>query len=299
MGIAHRLAPALLALALSCGARGAEACAACGCGDPTLVSAGTEQPFAGRFRVSFEGRYRTDSVGEPGVDEIRIHETRGDLGVAWAPADWLFVLASLPLVHRSITETNLATERSWGPGDAELRAKAYVYRDRALAPRWLVALVGGLKFPTAPFHEDSDGELLPLEAQAGTGSWDFLFGPSLSFFEDWFSLYASAQATLPFATRDELKPGLALRSTLALQAQVIPALAVRAITETRLDSAAEVDGRDDPDSGGFVLFAGADVLVSPVMDLVLSAGFRLPALQALNGFHDEGAVFVMAASYDF
>jgi hypothetical protein len=48
-----------------------------------------------------------------------------------------------------------------------------------------------------------------------------------------------------------------------------------------------------------VLFAGADALVSPVTDLVLSAGLRLPALQALRGFHDECAVFVAAASYDF
>lgn len=295
----HGLGRVLLVLALLGSARTAHACAACGCGDPTLVAAGTEQPFAGRFRVSFEGRYRTDSVGEPGRDEIQIREARGDFGVAWAPVDWLFLLASVPLVYRNITETNLATESSWGPGDAEIRAKAYVYRDRPLAPRWLVGVFAGLKLPTAPFHDDSNGELLPLEAQAGTGSWDLLLGPSLSFFDSWFSLYASLQGSLPFVTRDDVKPGAALRSTIAPQAQLFQALALRAIVETRLDAPSEVSGESDPDSGGFVLFAGGDVLVSPILDLVLSAGVRVPAVQALRGFHDEGPVFVLTTSYDF
>jgi hypothetical protein len=263
------------------------------------VAAGTEQPFAGRTRASFEARYRTDSVGEPGVDELAIREARAELGFAWAPVDRLFLLASLPLVYRSVTEPDLGSDTSWGPGDAELRAKYYFYRDRPLAPRWLVAGLAGLKFPTAPFHAGSDGEPLPLEAQAGTGSWDVVLGVSLSFFRDWFSLYASAQGSLPFATRDDVKPGAALRTTLALQGQALPWLAFRPIAETRLDAAAETDGQVDPDSGGFVLFAGADVLFSPWTDLTLSIGGRIPALQALRGFHDEGPVLMLAGAYDF
>src|SRR5687768_1971981 len=98
----------LLALAVTGASGRAQACAACGCGDPTLVSAGTEQPFAGRLRGSLELRYRTDSIGEPGVDRLFIREARADLSLAYAPLPALFFMATLPFVHRSVEEPNLA-----------------------------------------------------------------------------------------------------------------------------------------------------------------------------------------------
>lgn len=297
--LAPPCAALLAALAVSVTTLRAEACAACGCGDPTLVSAGTEQPFAGRLRASLELRYRTDSIGEPGVDRLLIREGRADLSLAYAPWSSLFLMATLPFVHRSVEEPNLTTQRVWGPGDAELRAKAFVYRDRELAARVLVAAHLGVKLPTAPFHEDSAGLTLPLEAQPGTGSLDVLFGPSIALVEGDFSAYASAQLSLPLATRDVVEPGISQRSTLALQYQPWLFLALRPSLDSRWDTKSQERGRRERDSGGFVLFAGGDVLVSPLTDLTLTVGVRVPAWQELGGFHDEGPVGSLSAAFDF
>jgi hypothetical protein len=277
----------------------AHACAACGCGDPTLVSAGTEQPFAGRLRGSLEFRYRTDAIGEPDVDRLFVREMRADLSLAYAPFSELFLMVTLPFVHRSVEEANLTNERVWGPGDAELRAKLFVYRDRELAARVLVAGNLGVKLPTAPFHENSAGETLPLEAQPGTGSLDVLFGPSLALVDGKFSAYASAQLALPIASRDAVSPGISQRSTLALQYQPWLWLAFRPAADSRWDTKSKERGRPERDSGGFVLFAGGDVLVSPLTDFTLAAGLRLPVWQVLQGFHDEGAVGSLSAAIDF
>jgi hypothetical protein len=279
--------------------RPTSACAACACGDPTLTAVGVEQPFAGRLRSSLELRYRTDSIGAPGVDETEIVELRADLSTAWSPREVLSFVVTLPLVYREVTDVSLAVDRSWGPGDLEIRSKLFVYRDRALAPRHLLALMLGLKAPTAPFRRDSEGELLPLEAQAGTGSWDLLVGPSYALFEGSFSLYASAQAQLPIVTSDDLEPGASLRATLAPQLQVLESFAVRGAVEARADRVSEEEGEVDPNSGGVVVFAGGDLLVSPLLDLTLAAGARLPVLQALRGFHREGPVLNIALNYDF
>lgn len=297
--ISRTLLVAMLTLALALFARRASACAACGCGDPTLTAAGVEQPFAGRLRSSLEVRYRTDEIGKPGVDKSDIVELRADLSSSWAPLENLVFMVTMPLVYRSVSDVTLAVNRSWGPGDLELRTKFFVFRDRELAPRHLFALTAGLKAPTAPFRHDASGELLPLEAQAGTGSWDVLLGPSYALFSGSFSLYASAQLSLPLVTRDELTPGASLRATLAPQVQLIEALALRGALEARADQSSREHGETDPNSGGLVVLAGGDVLTSPVLDLTLAFGARLPVVQALDGYHREGAVLNMAVSYDF
>ena len=290
---------ALVLFALALHARPLSACAACGCGDPTLTAAGAEQPFAGRLRSSLELRYRTDSIGEPGVDESEIVELRADLSSSWAPLENLVFVLTMPLVYREVTDVTLAVDRSWGPGDLELRSKLFVYRDRALAPRHLLAATLGLKVPTAPFRRDADGELLPLEAQAGTGSWDLLLGPSYALFAGSFSLYTSAQVSIPLVTREELEPGASLRGTLAPQLQIVDSVAVRGAIEARADQASKESGVEDPNSGGLVVLVGGDVLVSPLVHLTFAAGARLPAVQALRGFHREGPVLNMAVNYDF
>lgn len=292
-----RLAP-VVALALSLLAREARACAACGCGDPTLVAAGTEQPFAGRLRVSTEWRYRTDAIGEPHVDRIEIEELRGEFSVAWAPLRDLFLVAAFPIVHRSIVDASLTRSDNWSPGDAELRAKLFLDRDRDLAPRSLFAGLLGLKLPTAPVRRDDAGDRLPLEAQAGTTSLDVLAGASYAAFSGDFSAYASVQGSAPVLTTDEVTPGLALRSTLAGQYQLTPWLALRPAVDLRADRPSHEDGDPDPNSGGLALFAGGDVLATPFLDLTLSLGARAPIVQQLRGFHDEGPVWSAALAYD-
>ena len=296
-----RVVGAALALSLfwTMTARMARACAACGCGDPTLVAAGTEQPFAGRLRTSLELRYRSDSIGEPGRDEFAIEEFRQELAVAWAPSASLFLMANASLIERSVTDPSLAEYHTVAPGDAELRVKAFLYRDRPIASRWLLAGVLGAKLPTAPFRRDDQGALLPFEAQVGTGSWDALLGTSLAYFDDPFSGYFSVQLSVPAVTRAEFEPGTSLRTTLAVQYQAISWLAFRPALDGRVDAVAKEEGRRDPNTGGAVLYAGGDLLVSPLMDFTLMLGARQPVIQALNGFHDEGLILSAVAVLDW
>jgi hypothetical protein len=155
-----------------------------------------------------------------------------------------------------------------------------------------------VKLPTAPFYTSPNGELLPLEAQAGTGSLDLLAGPSLATFHGNFSAYASAQLSVPVAVRDDLTPGVSLRSTLAGQWQATPWLALRIAGDLRADAPAREAGSTDPNSGGAVLFAGGDLLASPLLDLTLSAGARAPVLEALRGYHEEGPIWIASFAYD-
>jgi hypothetical protein len=280
-------------------ARDAKACASCGCGDATLTALGVEQPFAGRLRSSLELSYRTDALGRPGIDELRLRELRADASIAWAPIDTLFLLVSVPLLYRQAWDPSLATSDAWGVGDAELRAKWFVFRDRAFAPRLLVATTFGVKLPTAPWQTDGNGQRVPLEAQPGTGSLDSLLGASVSTFQGDVSAYASAQLALPLLTRAPLEPGRSLRASLALQHQTMRWLALRAAADGRWDVASHEAGLRDPDSGGWVVFLGGDTLLSPAPDLNVSIGMRVPVVDALTGAHDEGPRISVALIRDW
>lgn len=293
------LLPAVLSLFGPLGSRAAEACAGCDSGDTTLTAAGTEQPFAGRLRSALELRYRTDSLGRRGVDQARIREVRAELSTAWAPREDLFLLAGVPLLYREVDNDNLAQDEVWALGELTLRAKWFVLRDRALAPRWLGAVLVGLKFPTAPRLKDGAGRYLPLEAQPGSGSLDVFVGPSLAAFAGAFSGYASLYWLEPLLTRAPLTPGGSLRASAAFQWQIHDPAALRVASDVRWDQPNREAGQVDPNSGGAIVFVGPDVLWSPMLDLSMLLGARFPMLDRLRGGHAEGPIFSVAFVRDW
>ena len=275
------------------------ACAVCSTGDPTLTVAGAEQPFAGRLRSALELQYQTHVAGRAGVDQLRIAETRADVSLAWAPdPDWLLA-ARLPLLDRQIEDESLGLRETWGVGELELDAKWFVWTDRAFAPRWLIAWLGGVQLPTAPLHRDAAGQALPLEAQPGAGSWDVVLGPSVSAFAGDTSLYASLRWTQPLLTPGPFEPGASLGASLALQQQLATWLAARVVSELRFDQQSREQGQRDLDSGGAVAFVGGDVVWSPLEDLVAQLGARLPAYSRLRGQQREGPAFRFALVRDW
>ncbi len=296
------LRPAVALLLGSLGlsvARTAAACAACGCGDPTLTTLGTEQPFAGRLRASLTAQLRTDEVGTPREDQLKLRELRFDASLAWAPHERLFLVLTVPTLWRRVEYVNLARETTFGLGDAEVRAKGFVWRDQPFSPNHLVSLTAGVKLPTAPEQKDQQGEPLPIELQPGTGSFDPLVGASYAFFAGSWSYYASTQLTWPTGGNDGFRASRSLRSTLAAQAQLTEALAARAGIDTRYDGKSLEDGEESPDSGGFIGFALAEVMVSPTEDLLFLASARIPVLSRLDGEHREGPFWSLGAAYDF
>lgn len=288
-----------LSLAAATCAGEAAACAVCGCGDPTLTVLGSEPPGGLRVRAAMDLRSRTDRVGTPGVDELRLSEQRLDVSIAAALQRYLFLMATLPTMRREITYPNLAVRGGYALGDAEVRLKAFVARDRTFAPRHLFAVIAGAKLPTGRRQYERDGTPLPAELQAGTGVVDVLAGLSYTLSQYPWSMYASAQVAVPTRSLDGARASSSLRSTLVGQAHVSSSFAVRAGLDTRLDGRALENGKVEADSGGFIAFGLIEGVASLAESLLVLASIRVPVWNALLGHHREGPIAGVAVAYDF
>lgn len=292
---------ALLALVVSAVAPArAHACATCTCGDPTLTTMGLQQPFAGRVRLSVELRYRQDAVGQVGLDRTELSERRASVAVAVAPWDWAMFSLVLPVMHRSVTDVSGADDTVFGLGDVELKARAIVFRDRSFAPQHLLGVLAGLRLPTAPLLQNSAGNYLDPELQAGTGSFDPSLGLSYAFFADPWSIYVSEQVVLPTGGRGDWRMGASLLGSHAVQYQFDPMWGVRLGANIRLDDRAKrySPNRVEPDTGGFVAYAAPALIVSPLTDLVLNLEVNVPVINALVGHHDEGFAVSLGVAFD-
>lgn len=251
------------------------ACASCGAGDPTLTLAGTEQPFAGRVRVSTSVMAAgTTSTSESTTD------ARLTLGIAWAPIGDVMLSASAPLVWRTAQTSSLERETGVGPGDLDLRARLVVHRDRPFAPRHLVTLQVGTRLPLAPALVDAQGVALADGAQTASPTVAPLAGLAWSFYAAPFSLQSYALATFPTRGSDGHASAIEARAALLALVQVVPALSLVAGAETRLRAA--VDTHD----GGAVVFAtlGAILGVDVASPYVL---VRIPFVSAFDDGHTE------------
>lgn len=304
-------------------ARDAMACAACSCGDPTLVVMGAEQPFAGRLRMALQLTGRSLSMVEPAGGGEDMAEQQIGLAASYSPRRWLTLSAAVPFLRRAWTAQDNGQDGGqdvdMGAGDAELRAKAFVWRDRGFAPRHLLAVQIGALIPLAgagaagaadpggdmpwaiPRHGGSHGEPMDGGADRALASHHPmpLIGASYGYFAGPWSLYASATVHLPVIGTEDPR---SLRTTVTGQYQVASTLGVRLGVDTRLDGYAG-DGQAaaaDPAAGrgGLVAFVSPELLWSPVTDLLLVATLRLPALDRLAD-QDEGPVLALGAAYDF
>lgn len=275
----------------------ARACATCACGDPTLTSMGTEQPFAGRLRLATTVRAWGQTQGEAAVDAVSLRELRMDLSAAYAPRSWLILSATLPLQARSVRDVSLMREQGWGPGDLEVAAKAYVFRDKAFSPNHLLGVLVGARLPTSPTLHAADGTALSIDAQLGTGSWDPLAGLSYTAFRGEWSFIANATGSLPTRGREGFRAGASLRTTLAAQYQPSPRWALHLATDTRLEGSSNTQGVPDPEGSGFIGFLSPDVLFSPTTDTVIQLGVRMPVLNFLSHTRPNPVIQV-AVAYD-
>src|SRR4051812_9484544 len=93
------------------------ACAACGCGDPTLTVFGLEKPLMNRVRFALEARYRSDDLGRSQVDRIQIRESRIEGQFAWSAYERLSLMLQVPLLLRSVRYVNGAERNTRALGD--------------------------------------------------------------------------------------------------------------------------------------------------------------------------------------
>ncbi len=277
----------------------ARACATCGCGDPTLTSMGTEQPYQGRLRFSSLARAYALGVGDPGQGASLTRELRFDLGIAYAPRDWLFIALQIPIQAREVISDNLSRESAWGLGEMELTARVSAWRDRAFAPHHLVSMVGGLKLPTSLLQRDHAGNPLSIDAQLGSGSVDPIAGIAYSgFYSPLWSFFMSATGYFPTQGRLGFRGGAAVRTTVAAQFQPIPQVAFRLAVDGRLEAPNVIDGVEDPNTGGFLGFLSPDVLWSPRPDLLVMAGVRVPVMDFIRGSFRQSPIVSLAVAWD-
>lgn len=274
------------------------ACGTCSVGDPTLTVVGFEQPKANRFRTSAVVRLRNDQIGEPEVDQLTLSEQRMELAAAYSPVDRFTVSMMMPLVHRLVTAVNLAEADIWAPGDLELRLRGVVWRDRKFAPRHLVSLIGGLEFPTGSVETDAQGVPLPLEFQAGTGSWDPIAGASYTMFSDPWSLYVSSVAIFPTTGIADTDVGSSFRQTVLCQLQPWSFLGFQAGAEFRIDQPGYIAGVRDPNTGGHITYGTLGLIALPHEKIVLQATAAIPIVQRLDGNHEEGFAFTGGLIYE-
>ncbi|SET74267.1 transporter [Stigmatella erecta] len=276
----------------------ASACATCACGDPTLTSMGTEQPFAGRLRLASTMRAWGLTSGASQDSAVSLRELRMDVSAAYVPLPWLTLAVTVPLQTRTVREVSLARERGWGIGDVEVSARATFFRDRNFAPNHLFSLLAGAELPTARTLKDTQGRPLSLDAQLGSGSVDPFAGVAYTGFQDAWSFLVSATGYLPTRGREDFRGGASLRGTLAAQYQPKARWALRLAADTRLEGKSDTLGVAETEGSGFIGFLSPDVLFSPTTDMVIQAGVRVPVLNRLNGYVRQTPILQAALVYD-
>lgn len=276
----------------------ASACGTCSVGDPTLTIVGLEQPKANRFRTSATLRHRSDSIGANDVDELTLSEQRMELAGAYSPTDRVSLSLMMPLVHRLITEVNLAEANIWAPGDLDLRVRGVIWRDRKFAPRHLVSLIGGLEFPTSSIEYGPNGVPLPLEFQAGTGSWDPIVGASYAMFSDPWSVYVSSVAIFPTTGIADTRASNSFRQTVLGQFQPWSFLAFQLGAEFRIDGPGYIGDVRDPNTGGHITYGTLGLVGLPHEKVMVHATAALPIIQRLDGTHEEGFAFTAGLVYE-
>ena len=295
--VALRTATSLFVIlaALAWDAAVASACSTCTVGDPTLTSLGVGQPYRNRVRLSLTGRQRREAIGA-GRDATELLEHRFELAAAWSPTDRWVLSVLVPLVQQRVVFPNLARERRVNLGDAELRVRAVVFRDRALAPRHLLSAIAGLELPTAPELRDGEGQAR-YELQSGSGSADPLVGVLYSRFAAPHSLHLLATLIVPTPGRFEVRGGPSLRLVSRYQWQP-STVGLEVGVDGRVDGVDHVAGRRDPESGGSVLWLSAGLVAQPRVDLIVRFVAAVPVLQSLRGGHTEGLALMASVTFD-
>lgn len=294
-----RISGALAAVVASAWfAADASACGTCSVGDPTLTVVGFEQPQRNRVRTSASLRHRSDSIGDEDIDRLSLSEQRMELAAAYSPTDRVSISLMMPVVHRLITEVNLAEASIWAPGDLDLRIRGVIWRDRKFAPRHLFSLIGGLEFPTSSIEYDADGRALPLEFQVGTGSWDPIAGASYSLFLDPWSAYVSSVAIFPTTGTADTRASTSFRQTVLGQYQPWHFLAFQIGAEFRFDGPGYIGGVRDPNTGGHITYGTLGVVGLPQKRVMIHATAALPLVQRLDGTHREGFAFTAGLIYE-
>jgi hypothetical protein len=273
----------------------AKACAVCATGDTTLAPESTEASFMGRVQAGLDYRQAAVEAGGITVDDHRLEA----VARAAVSADVLLSLG-VPVLLRDISAPAEASLHDVTFGDVELRMNRVTSTWTSGGLRQRLGVMVELKLPTAPLELAATGAPLSSVLQPGCGALVPAGGFDYALGKGAFTGYAGLSVWLPFAVRSGYHAGDSIRVATRLQWQPAHAFALRAGGNVNADtSGAEGAGATDPNSGGVVGYAAAEITVAPLPDLVVTVGALYPVFAALLGDHREGPVATATLTYDF
>ncbi len=276
--------------------RAGRACAACGCGDPSLTLVGADAPASGTLRLSAESRTYKHETGSAGIDLESVSESRLTLGAAFTPNDRITASAYLPLVYHRLEVAAADGTALLGIGDAAVDVRVRVLRSGVFAPVHLASIIVGIKAPTGPLATTPAGNLISLDVQSGTGSWDPSLGVSYRYKPGKFSLFSSVIALWPTEGHMEVRAGRGVLTTLAPQFAATQNLTVALSFDGRISEANTLGAVHDVNSGGAALYLSPTVLWGPWTDFTWRATVQIPVLTAWKGRHTDSVALLLGAS---
>jgi len=202
----------------------------------------------------------------------------------------------VPWVEKSLAfdgpeDRRLEFETS-GVGDVLLDTKwVFLRRDRRAGTTRL-GLQAGVEMPVG----DTDGrlpngEVAPRPLQVGSGTWDVPFELLFTDVRERWGFHGNLGGRL-HSEDDGFEPGDILKVDAAAGYRLVPRVysslrdqTVVAYLELNGERTDEdrIDGRENPDSGGHVVFVSADLQWVPTPWLLFEGSLQIPALQDLNG----------------
>ncbi len=203
----------------------AAACPSCACGVQNPTRLGADVPFAGRARVGLVST--TSTLRE---DDMVLLASDVTVAGSLALTDFLVVEGAVPLSTRLVLEDVGITGRAVGLGDGRVGVRVVAWRDRAFAPRVLVAVRAQAVLPTAPTlfvrHVPVEMALQPGGgAVAFNGSIAVMARPTTRWL---LGLDVAAQTPL-ITVRDNASAGTRAQVSGSAQFDVMDLLAVRAM----------------------------------------------------------------------
>ena len=274
------------------------ACSTCMVGDPTQSLMGAEKPYANRLRLSVDFLSRSEELGRNGFNKKVIDENRLSLGLAYAPnTRWMLGL-NLPYVNRQLDSFNLAEQDVTSLGDITLTVKNFL-QEKEFFQDHMYGFLGGIKFATASEQKDSQGVPLDFDVQAGQGATVVNAGFWYAHYKYPYLVYSSASYHVASDGYQDFQAGDALVYNSTVQYALSPVLSYYLGLEGRSSEKDAFAGIKDRDSGGTIIFLAPGIIYTIQQDLLLNAVIKFPAIDELNGDHQETSLFSIGITYDF
>jgi len=274
------------------------ACSTCMVGDPTQSLMGAEKPFENRLRLSLDYLSRSEELGRKGFNKKDIEEQRVSLNLAYAPTSRIMLGINIPYVKRQLESFNLTEEDVTTLGDVTITIKNYM-QEKEFLQKHMYGFLGGIKLPTASEQENNDGDPLDFDVQAGQGATVVNAGAWYAHFNYPYLFYTSASYHVANEGYQDFQAGDALVYNASAQYASDHSLSYYLSLEGRSSQKDTFGGVDDEDSGGTIVFLAPGIIYTIKPDLLLNAAVKFPAIEQLDGDHEEGTIISIGVTYDF